>query len=173
MTYWIQRGKTFEAEAVSKGWDHADEPALSELIADLRFSSVLEVGCGFGRIGQGIIERWPTVKYTGLDLSPDLVEAARKRLPGQELICADLATWIPGRRWDLVLAVSVLSHLRSVQVERVIGRLRRAARQDLIVLDWDAVGASTPYQWGHDFRRLLAPIHCSKPIGALTLWHVT
>ena len=171
--YWTERGRTFESEAVRNGWDRTQEPALDELLSGLRFDSVLDVGCGFGRVGQGLVEARPWLHYTGLDVSPDLVESAQRRLPGREVICADLVTWTDDRVWDLVLAVSVLSHIPPQHVEHVAEKLWQASRRDLIVLDWDAVGASTPYQWGHDFGALFgSDLHCSQRLGALTLWHV-
>lgn len=173
MTYWAERGKTFEAEATARGWDRAEEPALTDLLATLQFESVLDVGCGFGRVGQGLVEARPWLRYVGMDVSPDLVMAAQRRLPGREIVCADLVTWQDDRLFDLVLAVSVLSHIRPEAVEGVIAKLWQAARHDLVVLDWDNVGAETPYQWGHDFGSLFASeLHCSKRLGALSLWHL-
>ena len=173
MTYWVERGRTFEAEAVSKGWDRAQEPALTEMLSGLRFESVLDVGCGFGRVGEGILESRPWVRYTGMDVSPDLVLSAQRRLPGHEIVLADLVTWDDERTWDLVLAVSVLSHVRPESIEGVVAKLWQASRRDFVVLDWDNVGAETPYQWGHDFGSLFASdLHCSQRLGALSMWHL-
>ena len=171
--YWTERGRTFEAEAIHNGWDATQEPALSELLSGLRFDSVLDVGCGFGRVGAGLLERRPWLKYTGMDVSPDLCAAAQKRLPGREVVCADLVTWEDERWWDLVLCVSVLSHIPPEHIEGVLRKLWTASRRDLVILDWNDVGASTPYQWGHDFAAMIAgDLHCSQRVGSLTLWHV-
>src|SRR5687768_12107283 len=76
--YWDQRGKVYEKQARDGGWWDGEQEHLPDLLAKLRFSSVLEVGCGFGRVGASIKRRWPEVEYTGMDISADLVEGAQK-----------------------------------------------------------------------------------------------
>lgn len=154
VTYWTERGKSYEDELRKKGWWDAENPPLLELLARLEFGSVLEVGCGFGRVGAAILSRWPDVQYTGIDVSPDLIAGAQKRLPGVELLCHDLATFDTDRQWDLVVSVSVLGHLRPEDIGRVTQNLRRWAKRDLVTVDWDDVGASTSFQYGHDYRTL-------------------
>lgn len=171
--YWGKRGRTFEAEAIAKGEHAVETTALMDLLATLEFESVLELGCGFGRVGAAILSRRPDVAYTGMDVSPDLVEGARRRLPGHELICADLATFDTDRQWDLVLAVSVLGHLLPVDLPQVIERMHRWARRDIVTVDWAEVGASTSFQFGHDYARLYGDAVKSRtPIGRLAMYHV-
>ena len=162
--YWTERGRTYEAE-----YGDGETPELMALLERLAFGSVLDAGCGYGRIGAAILRRWP-VEYTGIDVSVDLLASARVRLPFVEFICADLATWIPTRRWDLVIAQSVLSHLLAADVAAVVARLREAARHDFIVIDWDEAGGSTPYQFAHDWLRLL-PTATRTPLGRLAMYH--
>jgi len=171
--YWTKRGRTFEAEALRKGeWDVETVPVY-DLLSTLKFETVFEVGCGFGRVGASILKHWPEVKYTGLDVSPDLVEAARKRLPTSELICADLATFDTDRTWDLVLSVSVLGHLLPTDVGQVIERMRRWATRDLVTVDWDEVGGQTSFQFGHDYRAFYGDAATHTPIGRLGMYHLS
>lgn len=173
--YWIARGRRFEAQEIAKGLDTFETVELTELLATLRFDSVLELGCGFGRVGAAILARRPDIDYTGLDVSPDLAAAARRRL-GREVICADLATFDTDQRYDLVLAVSVLGHLLPVDVPWVIGRMRRWARRDIVTVDWSEVGGRTAYQFGHDYERMYGSAVLSRtPVGErrrLAMWHV-
>lgn len=169
--YWAERGRTFESELYHDGSWGAETPEVLALLERLRFASVLDVGCGFGRMALPLIRRYPDVAYTGLDVSPDLVNGARRNLPSAaELVCVDLRTWVTERRWDLVLAISCLSHLRPDEVGPILARLRAAAVHDLIVVDWDETGRSTEYQFAHDWRALL-PGASETPIGRLTMFH--
>ena len=170
--YWTERGRTFEEEARARGWHDAQDTVLAALLARLHYRSVLDVGCGFGRVAAAIERDRTWTRYTGLDVSPDLVAGARAAVPTGEFICTDLATWEPTRQWDLVLAISVLGHLLPDDVPIVTGRLAHAARRDLVVMDWDAVGQQTEYQFGHDYRALL-PDAEYVGVGALGLWHVS
>jgi SAM-dependent methyltransferase len=170
--YWVERGRGFEEEARKQGWWGAENEPLSDLLSTLEFGTVLEVGCGFGRVGANILSKWPQVKYTGMDVSPDLVAAAKRRLPDSELLVADLATWDTDRKWDLVVSVSVLGHLLPTDIKAVIAKMRRWARNDLVTIDWDEVGGRTDYQWAHDYQKLYPKRVSRTPIGRLAMYHL-
>lgn len=169
--YWTERGKGWEDEARRKGFWDAENPELVALLESLTFRSVLDIGCGFGRVGATIARRWPRVRYTGIDVSPDLIDGARKRLPQAELICGDIVTMDLEGRWDLVLAVSTLGHIRPEDIAGVIANMRRWARFDVVHVDWNEVGASTEFQFGHPYRALHGPA-VEIPMGRQTLFHL-
>jgi SAM-dependent methyltransferase len=67
---------------------------------------VLEIGCGHGVAATMVLERGNP--YLGVDRSPTMVEAARRRNPGAEFAVAELESLDLGRRrFDVVLAVRV------------------------------------------------------------------
>ena len=169
--YWTLRGQGYEQEAVRRGWWSTENAPVLDLLDTLQFDSILEVGCGFGRVGAQVLARHPGVTYTGLDVSPDLIEGARRLLPDAELICADLATWDTDRQWDLVLSVSVLGHLLPQDIGAVIAKLRRLARRDLVHVDWNEVGKSTAFQYGHDYRAIHGDV-TEIPYGRQTIFWV-
>ncbi len=75
--------------------------------------SVLEVGIGHGAFHDLV----GTHGYVGVDIDPALVERARRARPGVEWLVADVAgDSFPGligdRRFDTVLCVNVLEHVR-------------------------------------------------------------
>jgi SAM-dependent methyltransferase len=170
--YWAERGKTFEREAHDQGWWGREDPIIADMLRRLHFTSVLDVGCGFGRVGSWIEEIKPDARYTGLDVSPDLIQGARHRLSKAELICADIRTFETHRHWDLVLAVSTLGHLRPLEIGPALDKLRRWAIRDLVTIDWDETGQSTGYQFAHDWRKLYGPDVERIPIGRQSLYHV-
>lgn len=157
VAYWRTRGATYEGRLRRTPEGTLHEAALRKLLASLRFESVLDVGCGWGHYGQVVRELRPLARYTGVDVSPDLLASAGRRLPDAELICADIRTWQPDRRWDLVLAASILMHIPPADIEAVVATLRRLAVRYLVTLDWDEPGPhpTDSYQFVHDYRRLL------------------
>jgi trans-aconitate 2-methyltransferase len=52
--------------------------------------TVLDAGCGSGRITQALIERLPDGHVIALDASQSMVDAARERLPGADVRRVDL-----------------------------------------------------------------------------------
>jgi SAM-dependent methyltransferase len=83
---------------------------LANEILDERPATVLEVGCGAGRLLEAIADADRSVAHTGVDLSPFMLEAARRRVADAELIHADIALMDLGRTFDAIAAVHVFEH---------------------------------------------------------------
>ena len=66
----------------------------------------VDLGCGPGNSTELLAARWPEAEVAGLDSSPDMVAAARARLPGIAFDRADIAAWDdPAVQRDLANAV--------------------------------------------------------------------
>lgn len=68
----------------------------------------IDLGCGPGNSTELLAARFPKAIVEGLDSSPDMIEKARKRLPGLSFILADLETWSSPQPYDLIFANAVL-----------------------------------------------------------------
>lgn len=69
----------------------------------------LELGCGTGMFTQVFAATGAQV--TGNDISPDLVEIAKRHNPGVEFVCARFEDLPASRPYDAVIGSSVLHHL--------------------------------------------------------------
>ena len=67
---------------------------------------VIDLGCGPGNSTQVLMERWPQAHFTGLDSSPDMIEAARKTAAKCDWHAGDIAEWAAGsgERFDVVFS---------------------------------------------------------------------
>jgi trans-aconitate methyltransferase len=88
-----------------------------EVLARLELSgdeTVLDAGCGSGRITQALIERLPRGHVIALDASQSMVEAARERLPGADIRHGDLLELELEQPLDAILSTAtfhwVLDH---------------------------------------------------------------
>jgi trans-aconitate 2-methyltransferase len=68
----------------------------------------VDLGCGPGNSTEVLAGRFPAAEVSGLDSSPDMIEAARKRLPGLRFDLADIPAWDDPRRFDVILANAAL-----------------------------------------------------------------
>jgi SAM-dependent methyltransferase len=77
---------------------------LRELIKERRVGAetLLDVACGTGKHLEGL-NRYFEVE--GLDLDPEMVEIARRRLPGVEIHEADMASFDLGKQFDVVVCL--------------------------------------------------------------------
>jgi SAM-dependent methyltransferase len=137
-------------------------------------SLVLDAGCGAGRHALGLARRGYVVE--GIDLSPDLVEEAR-RLAGDEeriavsFLVGDILKLQPAARFDGLLCRGVLNDLLDGQSrERAsssfAGALRRGGALVLDVREWEATAR----------RKIREPVfekRVETPRGSLTFLSVT
>ena len=86
--------------------DERSRPAR-DLLAAVPLTEVrraVDIGCGPGNSTELLVARFPEAEITGLDSSPEMLEAARKRLPNVAFVEADVATWRPEAPVDLLYA---------------------------------------------------------------------
>lgn len=89
----------------------ADEPAVRFLREHVR-GSVLDVGCGFGRMSQHVVP--PADHYMGVDPVGDKIDYAAKRygVPGKvSFHFAPLGVYQSLESFDVIFFVTVLQHL--------------------------------------------------------------
>ncbi len=69
---------------------------------------VIDLGCGPGNSTALLAARWPTAHLVGLDNAPDMLATARRSHPAIEWREADLSTWQPTERYDVVYSNAAL-----------------------------------------------------------------
>lgn len=94
--------------------------------------SVLDAGCGYGRMSQYLDN------YTGVDFSPDFISLAKKNYPGEVFIQANLKQ-LPGKTgqfdWALVISIKkmVEDNLGTDEWLQILQELKRVAKGVLIL----------------------------------------
>ena len=113
----------FFDELSRKPFDQGLLDALAEDVAGR--GRVLDVGCGPGHVARYISERG--VEAAGLDLSPAMVELARKLNPGLEFSAGDMRALgvADGSLAGIVAFYSVI-HIARAEVAGVLAGFRRA-----------------------------------------------
>lgn len=89
--------------------DERTRPAR-DLLAQVPLDDIgraVDLGCGPGNSTELLVERFGAAAVSGLDSDANMLEAARKRLPGTAFEQADLATWRPAAPVDLLYANAV------------------------------------------------------------------
>ena len=80
---------------------------VRDLVAALPNENVglaVDLGCGPANSTEVLAARYPDAELIGMDNSEDMIEAARKRLPGLRFELADIAAWNPPESYDVILA---------------------------------------------------------------------
>lgn len=87
---------------------------------------ICDIGCGAGLIAKGMAEAYPGAKVIGLDISLDMIKAAKKNSPKPSFVNASIEDLpIGAHKVDIVILIDVLEHLEDPG--RVLGALSRVA----------------------------------------------
>ena len=116
-----------------------EDPALDALIAHADFGgaqSILEVGCGTGRLADRLLRTHcpPSARYVGVDLSPRMVAIARDRLAsfGERATVVEtdgsFGFDVPDGTLDRVVATYVLDLLSEVDIRSFLTEAHRLLR---------------------------------------------
>ncbi len=88
--------------------------------------TVLDAGCGSGRVTQALIERLPDGHVIAVDASQSMVDAARERLPQADVRVADLLELRLDEPVDAILSTATFHWI--ADHERLFTRLHAALR---------------------------------------------
>ena len=125
-----------------------------------RFERLLDLGCGTGLVGQVFQEI--SVCRVGVDLSPKMVEAAAAKKVYDELVVAEIVTFLEQNQepFDLIVAADVLIYVG--ELDRIFATLARGlARNGRILFSTEQM-AGQGYQlrqsgrYAHAFSYILA-----------------
>jgi ubiquinone/menaquinone biosynthesis C-methylase UbiE len=117
------------ADRVRPGW-HEEVAQLVRLIVALEPQPTLDVACGTAFLTRHL--RGPV---TALDQSAAMLAIARERLPGAQLVCADVPPLpFDDSSFDRVFTSHFYGHLRHEECAEFVADVRRVARE-LVVVD--------------------------------------
>ena len=124
-----------------------DYPDVLAELEKEEFCDLLDCGCGTAPMLTLLQKRYPERHYTGIDLTPEMIEAARaKKLPGVELVvgdCEDLP--FPAESFDVVICCQSFHHYPNVQ--RFFDSVYRVLRPGGRLILRDMTAKSAPMRW--------------------------
>jgi trans-aconitate 2-methyltransferase len=87
--------------------------------------AVIDLGCGPGNSTEVLAARFPGAVVSGIDSSPDMIAAARARLPQVPFAVCDIEEWTDHGPFDVILANAVLQWVpeHASLVPSLVGRL--------------------------------------------------
>jgi SAM-dependent methyltransferase len=105
MTRWtredVPRGDAYDRRFQQLAASGVDVHGEAAFVASLQPSSVLDAGCGTGRVAAELARRG--IEAVGVDIDEAMLEVARRKAPAVPWVRADLSTLALGRRFDLVV----------------------------------------------------------------------
>jgi len=146
--YWFERGKKYKDEFRHNKNSELQEGILIDYLKNIpsSFSTVLEVGCGFGRITKLVLSNFPNIlEYVAIDLSPDQLENAKEFVKSAiyakernplNFIVSDIQSFQNEQKYDLVISSEVLMHVLPSEIEEVMIKIVDMSNERIINIDW-------------------------------------
>ena len=145
--YWRERGKVYK-----KNFRYDKDKRLQEefLLTHLNgisgsFKSVLELGCGFGRITKLLLTNYDNItEYLAVDISPDQIENAKNLISSAKLsnkvkldfLVSDIQSLKLDKQYDLVILSEVLLHILPTEIDSIVNKLISMTKRHIINIDW-------------------------------------
>lgn len=142
------------------------------------FGSVLEIGCGFGRITKLVLSQFPNIqKYTAMDISPHQIKNASEYVIGVsdgidiQFIVSDIKSLQVTEQYDLVLAAEVLLHVLPSEITDIIAKLVGLSSRHIINVDYylEKVTALAPHNFLHQYEKIYNAIPSIREVKRLPI----
>lgn len=153
LEYWTERGKTYYENFKYGEAYRLQERAILEHLKTLSFETVLEVGCGFGRITRLIRDNFSLKEYHAIDLSEHQIAKARELARGVQFETCTIQAFNTYRKYDLVIACEVLLHVPPPEIRAVVEKLEGLSSKYVVNIDpyMMEVGELEPHNFLHDY----------------------
>lgn len=93
-SYYSPRFCKFSENYEVLGWEDKDSQIKRFQVfldsVELEGKSILDVGCGLGDLLSFLKEKNVTVRYTGVDILPEMVRSAKHHHPGEDFQCCNM-----------------------------------------------------------------------------------
>lgn len=132
--------------------DHRLRPGLDLLgrVPDIDPLSVVDLGCGTGRLTAIVAARWPTAQVIGLDSSQEMLDRAPTDTPNVSWKRGDIASWRTDQPFGLIFSNAALHWL-----DDHAGLFSRLARS---LPSGGVLAAQMPDNWAEPTHRIPAAI---------------
>ena len=146
--YWSEKGKK-----PAEKWNYEKRKFLLNKLKELKFKTVLELGCGNGELSSLI--KFFNCHLTGLDISKDRIKLNKSL---DKNLHYDVFDYSDKTKFDLVICSHFLLHIEPDKVKQVIEKMIDYSNKYVLFLEPDPntnLGKWEYYNFQHDYFKLL------------------
>ena len=134
---WWEKRKIDWNEAYLKTWQHPHRYAISAVLSEMDWFSLMEIGCGAGANLVNLVHSFPGRQLGGVDVNQDAIDMANKALTnahlqvgrGDDLMISDDAT-------DVVLTDMYLIYVAPKDIKKHLTEILRIARTYVVFCEF-------------------------------------
>ena len=126
-------GDSYDATYERRAAAGEDVHGEAEFVQRFSPKSVLDAGCGTGRVGRELARRG--LDIVGVDIDPEMLDTARRKAPGADWRLADLTTVDLSRLFGaIVMAGNVMIFLKPGTESAVVANMARHLEPDGLLI---------------------------------------
>ena len=154
--YWQRRGKNYVNEKFDTKFQEYEQNKFIDYLKNIEFNSVLEFGCGFGRLTKLVQENFDIKDYVAIDVSMDQINHASKRVSNVTFFRSMILDFSVERQFDLVFGTKVLMHVPKKFIRPTIKKLISFSKKHIINLDYQPNGRLARHCFNHNYKEIYA-----------------
>lgn len=93
-------------------------------------ATILDLGCGPGNVGKFLVNQNKGYKITGIDLSVEMLKAARQNVPNAEFIHGDIRHLTLGEKFDAVIISFCIIHLTNDETVELFQKIHELLEEN-------------------------------------------
>ncbi|OPH48672.1 hypothetical protein BC351_09480 [Paenibacillus ferrarius] len=171
-TYWDHVDPDEFLQTDEEGYNKSIRKLFRDLVGHLQIQTILEVGCGPGVDYVGASQTRPSIDYTGVDITPQMIEHCQRLYPHGKFQLADIYSLpFADNTFELVYCKDVLNHLDTW--EKGFEELHRVSQKYILVNFFYGLGATTVKEkqdhgthinnW-YDWNEVMTTLVASRPL---------
>lgn len=174
-SYWRNKGEVHNVPPDSNLTLEATE--IIKYLQQISFKSVLEFGCGYGRVTRLINDNFKPKEYTAFDLSPHRIYVAKIECKDYsvDFQCNTIQEFNTEQKFDLVIGTNVLMHVLPKDIKSVIKHLLGFSNKHLVHSDpdynskkWENyIVGRTVHNIRHDYKQIYDEIGLTQSLKIL------
>jgi len=143
-----------------KDWIEKQEFELLRFLKTKEFNSVLEFGCGFGRVTKVLCENFNIQKYLAFDISPHQIENAKKYCEGMNVLfqVSSIKEFESNDKFDLVIGPEILMHIEPKGIDFVMQKMENYSKRYFMwtgsIFDPDAKIYRATHTFSHNYKEI-------------------
>lgn len=134
--YWRDRKIDWDASYFNT--DHPHRMRIVQALADFRFKTVFEVGCGAGA-NLALIEKYFKGAHVGgYDINPDAIAMARKKLSPKSILDVGTASdvFVSSKGADMIISDMCYIYLDKKNLRKALKEARRVVRVGVVLCEF-------------------------------------
>lgn len=170
-TYWAKWWKDRKIDwktSYLDTWDHPHRKLIVNVLSNLNWHSLMEVGCGAGANLVNIVRLLPGKQLGGVDVNPEAIALASKTFVGGHFKVGSVDDILMSdKSADVILSDMCLIYTGPRKIESTLRELKRVARSYLVLCEFHsdswfnrlALRWNTGYN-AHNYPKILEKIGC-------------